>query len=145
MEVPPELLLTWMSQPLARGDGQTNASRGLVGNLVIVAVTIALADIIIEAGGVTILFTITLALAEEVVEAIRRRRTKKDECTDGYVECMDSRVGDHLGNNWNTTRCATCLNTCIDDIKKKTNPWPSHVVVWDKWVPCDKLGPTWRN
>jgi hypothetical protein len=43
MEVPSELLLTWMSQPLARGDGQTNAARGLAGNLVILGVTIALA------------------------------------------------------------------------------------------------------
>jgi hypothetical protein len=56
MEVPPEILLMWgMSQPLARGDGQTNAARGLHGNLVIVGVLVALAPIIIEAAGITIL------------------------------------------------------------------------------------------
>ncbi len=140
MEVPPELLLTWMSQPLARGDGQTNKARGLVGNLVIVGVSVALAPIIIKAGGVTILFMITVAIAEDVVEAIRRRRTKKDECTDGYVECMDSRVGDEMGNNWNTSRCETCRERC-----RREGSWPSQVIIWDQWVPCGRLGPTWRN
>ena len=140
MEVPPELFLTWMSQPLARGDRQKSAARGLVGDLVIVGVTIALAPIIIEAAGVTIVFMIGVAIAEDVVEAVRRRRTKKDECTDGYVECMDSRVGDELGNNWNTSRCETCRETC-----RREKSWPSHVLIWEDWVPCGRLEPTWRK
>ncbi|MDC0741097.1 hypothetical protein [Polyangium mundeleinium] len=140
MEVPPELFLTWMSQPLARADRQENAARGLAGNLVIVGVTIALAPIIIKATGVTIVFMIGIAIAEDVVEAVRRRKSKKDECRDGYVECMDSRVGDELGNNWNTSRCETCREIC-----QRHNSWPSHVLIWDEWVPCGRLEPNWRK
>ncbi|MDC0741099.1 hypothetical protein [Polyangium mundeleinium] len=136
MEVPPELFLTWMSQPLARGDRQKNAARGLVGDLVIVGVTIALAPLIIEAAGVTIVIMIGVAIAEDVVEAVRRRRTKKDECTDGYVDCMDSKLGDELGNNWNTTRCATCLEVC-----NNKGSWPSQVPVGEDLVPCGRLDP----
>ncbi|TKC98528.1 hypothetical protein [Polyangium fumosum] len=89
MEVPPELLLTWMSRPLARGDGQTNAARGLAGNvLVIVGVVVKLAPIIIEAAGVTILFTITLAIADEVIEAIRKYRPNPN-----LNRCLDAAAG----------------------------------------------------
>jgi hypothetical protein len=86
MEVPPELLLTWISKPLARGDGPTNAARGSVGVVVVVVgVTIVLADIVIEAGGVTIVFMIAVAIAEDVVEAIRRRPPRN--------RCLDAAVG----------------------------------------------------
>ncbi|WP_136969888.1 hypothetical protein [Polyangium sorediatum] len=140
MEVPPELFRTWMFQPLARGDRQNNAARGLAGNLVIVGVTIALAPIIIKATGVTIVFMIGIAIAEDVVEAVRRRKSKKDKCTDGYVECMDSKVGDELGNNWNTSRCENCFRICQDE-----KSWPPRVRMWEDWVPCGRLEPTWRK
>jgi len=79
---------------------------------------------------------------EDILDAARRRRTKKDECTDGYVECMDSKVGDQPGNTWNETRCARCLKICVDDPNKS---WPSQVQMWEGWVPCGRLGPAWQN
>jgi len=48
----PEVLLTWISDTFAQGEGQTNAARGLVGNLVVAGVRIVLAPILIEAAGV---------------------------------------------------------------------------------------------
>jgi len=84
MEVPPELLLTWMSQPL----GQTNAARGLAGNvLVIVGVVVKLAPIIIEAAGVTIVFMIAVAIGDEVIEATRRRPPPN------LNRCLDAAAG----------------------------------------------------
>lgn len=146
MEISPEFLRTWVLQPLLyeeREDGQTNAARASVGNLVMVmGVAVALAPIIIKAAGITIIFAITLEIAEEVVEAIRRRRNWKDKCTDSYVECMDSDLGDEPGNNWNITRCGTCLEQCNE---KNNWVWPSHVPMGDGLVPCGRLGRTWRK
>lgn len=88
MELPPELLQTWISEPLARQDGQTNAARGLVGNLVIVGLTIALAPIIIETAGVTIVFMIAVAIGAEVIEAIRKYRPNPN-----LNRCLDAAAG----------------------------------------------------
>jgi len=88
MELPMELLKTWLSEPLARQDGQTNVARGLIGDFLIMGMSIVLAPIIIEAAGVTILFTITLVLTEEVIEAIRKYRPPPN-----LNRCLDAAAG----------------------------------------------------
>jgi hypothetical protein len=74
---------------------------------------------------------------KDIAEAARRRKSKKDECTKGYTECMESNVPKELGNNWNITRCGTCRNLCKDP----DYVWPSQVRIWDEWVSCGRLGP----
>jgi len=88
MALPPELLLTWASDPLARGDGQTKAARGLVGNILIWGIRIALAPIVIEAAGVTIMLMIVVAVGEEVIEAIRKYRPPPN-----LNRCLDAAAG----------------------------------------------------
>jgi hypothetical protein len=127
------------------GDAAATTSRAYMGSpAVVVIVVVGLSELVLEAGAYTILFAVTVELVNEagkdIAEAARRRRTKKDECTDAYVACMDSKVGDELGNTWNESRCGTCRNWC-----DKNNSWPSQVMMWDGWVPCGRLGPTWKN
>ncbi len=143
MEMPEERLLTWMAKSLAQGDRQTNeGARGLAGNVVvIVGVVVTLAPIVIKAAGVTIVFVLAVAIGEEVIEAIRRRRPSKEDCIDAYEQCMDSNLGDEDGNNWNMSRCATCLRRC----QNENNIWPLQVPMPEGWVPCGRLGPNWRN
>lgn len=145
MQMDPEYLLSWMSEPLARRDGPTNAARSSVGNVVVImGVVVTLAPIIIKTTEVTIILAIALTLTGEVVEAIRRRKTKKDECTERYEECIDSDVGATMGNTWNETRCGRCLSICVDP-KNVKKSWPSHVLIWDEWLPCGRLAPDWRK
>lgn len=76
------------SQPLARGDGQPNTTRGLVGNVVvIVGVVVTLAPIVIKAAGITIVFMVVVAIAEDVLEAIRRRPPPN------LNRCLDAAAG----------------------------------------------------
>lgn len=82
----------------------------------------------------------TVDAEKGIAEAARRRRSKKDKCTDGYEECMDSRVGDERGNTWNQTRCGLCLELC-----GRYNSWPSQVRMWERYESCGRLGPTWKN
>lgn len=109
-----------------------------------VVVIVVLGELALEAGAYTILFAITVEVvseaAKDIAEAVRRRRSKKDECTDGYEECRDSSVGDGRGNNWNMTRCGTCLEWC-----NRNKSWPSQVPMPEGWVPCGRLGSTWKN
>jgi hypothetical protein len=126
-------------------DAAATMSRAYMGSpAAVVVVLVALSEIVLEAGAVTILFAVTLEVVDEagkdIAEAARRRRTKKDACTDGYVECMDSRVGDEHGNNWNQTRCALCMDRC-----EKNGSWPSQVMMWERLESCGRLGPNWRN
>jgi len=83
----PEVLLTWISDPFAQGEGQTNAARALVGNLVVAGVRIVLAPILIEAAGVTIVLVVAIVITEEVIEAIKRRRPPN------LNRCLDAAAG----------------------------------------------------
>ena len=115
--------------------------------LIVVGIATVLAEFVIEYGGHMILFAVSVALVEDAIEAAkRRRRTSKDECTDGFEECMDSKIGDLLGEHWNRSRCGSCLKVC-----RMTQSWPAQVPMFDRdgtgkdVVPCGRLGPTWSN
>jgi hypothetical protein len=95
-------------------------------------VTIALADLIIEAGGVTILFAISLTLAEEVVEALRRRPKWENECNRHRTECLGTGLQSERGDVWNSSRCNMCYKACMGLEK-----WPPGVELIDgTWASC---------
>ena len=109
---------------------------------VVVVVAVGLSEIVLEAGAITILFAVTVEVVNEagkdIAEAVRKRRkSKKDACTDGYEECMKSEAGDKPGNTRNYTRCATCREKC----DKNNYVWPAQVPMGDGWVSCGRLGP----
>jgi hypothetical protein len=127
-------------------DAAATMSRAYMGSpAVVVVVAVGLSEIVLEAGAITILFAVTVEVVNEagkdIAEAARRRKSKKDACTDGYEECKKSDVADEPGNNRNESRCATCRNKC----EKDNYVWPSHVPMPEGWVSCGRLGPNWRN
>jgi hypothetical protein len=124
-------------------DAAVATSRAYMGSpAVVVIVVVGLSELVLEAGAYTFLFAVTVELVSEAGKGIAeaRRRTKKDECAEHYTECMDSKVGDQLGNTWNQSRCALCMEWC-----NRNRSWPSQVMMFEGWVPCGRLGPTWKN
>jgi hypothetical protein len=117
----------------------TMAQRSFMGSpAVVVVVVVGLSEIVLEAGAVTILFAVTVRVVDkavdDVAEAVKRRRTWKDDCTDGYVNCKISPTGWGRGNHWNESRCGTCRNVC--DLNK--GKWPSHIEMFpDGTVSCN--------
>jgi hypothetical protein len=127
-------------------DAAATMNRSYMGSpAVVVVVAVGLSEIVLEAGAITILFAVTVEVVNEagkdIADAARRRRTKKDACTDGYEECMNSWVGGEPGNNWNESRCATCSRSC----RSNNDVWPSQVTMFEGLVPCGRLGPTGNN
>jgi hypothetical protein len=137
----PEAIL----QAPSSGDAAATMNRAYMGSpALVVVVVVGLSELVLEAGAYTILFAVTVELVNEagkdIAEAGRKRRRWEKECLDGYEECMDSRVGDELGNNWNQARCALCRDVC-----QKEKSWPSQVMMWERYESCGRLGPTRKN
>jgi len=91
MTVPEELLRLRklrLSESPASTNGQAAAERGLVGNpAVIVAVAIALADLVIEAAPIVVVIAASVEIGknEDLMEAARRRRPKPN-----LNRCLDA-------------------------------------------------------
>jgi len=134
MQISPEVLAPWLSQPIAQGNGQTKGARGVVGNVIILGMAIALGDIIINAGGITVIIAISLAMAEDVVEAIRRRpRPEPDEeksCTQHLSDCLMSDVASKKGSVWKHTLCRSCFERCRD------GEWPASINLAGRTESC---------
>ncbi len=98
--------------------------------IVVLGVTIVFTDLVIEAGGITIIFALSMDLAntiaKDLADVIRRTPAdedeEKNECLDGYVRCTESPAAGKDGNNWNEQRCATCFRVC-----RSEGAWPYHV------------------
>jgi len=136
MEVPPDLLRTWLPEPPAQGNEQTNDARGLVGNPGVVVVTIVHADLIIEAGGVTIIFAMSLELTKEVAEALRRRPRPGDplSCQDHLNLCLGTDTADKDGDVIGSSRCKMCFEWCKGEGK---GMWPKGIELTDEsWASC---------
>ncbi|MDI1477373.1 hypothetical protein [Polyangium sp. y55x31] len=87
MTVPEDLLRVRkvrLSESPAPGDDPTPAERGLVGNpAVIVAVAVALADLIIEAGPIVVVMAASLEVSKDVAEVARKRpKPNLNRCLD---------------------------------------------------------------
>lgn len=129
MKVPEELL---NHRPVRRAhetNGPTAAQRSMVGSpvIVVIVVEVALVELILEAGAYTILFATTVEAvdraAKDVADFAKRRRQKKDKCTDHYEECIGSDLARDEGRHIRDTRCAACASVCVDN----NGEWPSQV------------------
>jgi hypothetical protein len=108
-------------------DAAATVSRAYMGSpAVVVVVAVGLSEIVLEAGAITILFAVTVEVVNEagkdIAEARRRRKTKKDECTEHYDRCMGKALSREDGNHWRQTRCGACLRKCI-----RFEAWPTEV------------------
>ena len=120
-------------------DAAATMSRAYMGSpAVVVVVAVGLSEIVLEAGAITILFAVTVEVVNEagkdIADAARRRKSKRDDCTKSYTECMKSNVVGP-GNNWNISRCGSCLEKC----KAPDYVWPSYIPMPEGWVTCERL------
>ncbi|UQA63441.1 hypothetical protein [Polyangium aurulentum] len=109
-------------------DAAARMNRSFMGSpAVVVVVAVGLSEIVLEAGAVTILFAVTVEVVNEagkdIAEAVRRRKkSKKDVCTEHYTKCMDKALASKDGNTWRQTRCGICRDRCDFD-----EAWPAAV------------------
>ncbi|TKD09799.1 hypothetical protein [Polyangium fumosum] len=103
MTVPKELLKLRLAEPLAQTNVQTMPGRALVGNLLVVGVMVALADLIIEAGGVTIVIAVSLELSKDIAETVKGKWSCTASCNvqqiNPSVSCPDRAIGTAGGPN----------------------------------------------
>lgn len=110
-------------------------SRSMVGVVQVAPVVIALAPIVLVAGGVTILVGVSIVVAEELAEALRRRKKWENECQKKLTECLLSSLGSRWGDVYGTSRCAMCFKQCDE------NGWPSGITIDDDvFATCNYLG-----
>ena len=132
MEVPDEVVSASRVSPAT--SQVSPQSRSMVG-IVQVAAPIALLPIVVVAGGITILVGVTIYVAEEVAEALRRRKKWENECQKKLTECLLSSLGSRWGDVYGTSRCAMCFKQCDE------NGWPSGITIDDDvFATCNYLG-----
>ncbi|MDC0746961.1 hypothetical protein [Polyangium mundeleinium] len=135
MTVPEELLglrkLRLSASP-APANGQTAAERGLVGNPgVLVAVAIALADLVIEVGPVIVVMAASVEISKDIAEAIQKKPRWVEQCNEELKECLNSPLQSRWGSTYNSKRCNWCREKCNE------KGWPQKVPVHDdKFETC---------
>ncbi len=130
MEIPDDVMGTSQVSPAtSKGSPQ---SRSLVGIVQAAPVVIALAPIVLVAGGVTILIGVTIFAVAEAVRRWPVGDNDDEDCTARYDNCIERGGGGQRGNNWNESRCGTCRAVC-----QKEKSWPAFVPLFGKgMVPC---------
>jgi len=114
----------------APANGQTPAERELPGHpAVLVAVAVALADLIIEVGPTIIVLAAAVEMSGEIAETARKKK-KKDPCQEPFNDCLDSARQDKDGGRWRHSICTDCLDKCRNEGK-----WPDGVMM-SKWESC---------
>jgi len=97
-------------------------ARGAVGNVLVVGAAVNLVPIVIVAAGVTFIVAVTLHVAEETAEAVKRRRKVEEKCKPRFEECL----GDRRQPEWNREtfgdfkNCRACNDACMNNNGK----WP---------------------
>jgi hypothetical protein len=117
-------------RPLAR-------HRNEVGNVIVVGIVILLGEFVVEYGGYTILFAVTLDLVHEAVEDIadvlRLRDQADEDCEREFASCMLTETADRYGSVHGSRRCLWCKEACL----RNGGNWPSRAPATVGTVSCD--------
>lgn len=134
----------WVEIQKAFQDGNVaKAQRIYLGiPVVVVGAALVLSDLVLEAGTITIVFSIAFSLVNETAEVARRRPKKSDddECIRHYDACMWTDLAHVIGNNWNSTRCNQCRGIC-----EKYGTWPTNVSAFSNNGSCEYWKPWWER
>jgi hypothetical protein len=86
-----------------------------MGNVFVLGGAVNLVPIVLVAAGVTIVVAVTVHVAEEAIEAARRRRKVEKECKELLVECLNNRWQPewNRGRYGNEKECGACFRHCI--------------------------------
>ncbi|MDI1445660.1 hypothetical protein [Polyangium sp. 6x1] len=120
-----------LSESSAPANGETPAERGLVGHPgVLVAVALALADLIIEAGPIVIVIAASVELGKSDIAEVARKKKKKDPCQEPLNDCLDSARQSKDGGKWKHSICLACHEQC-----RGSGKWPDGIMM-SKWESC---------
>jgi hypothetical protein len=108
-------------------------------------IIIAMGEIIIEAGGITVVFTIALervtTAVKDGVDAARRKKKELDECQRELNACLMSDLNDAFGNVQGSQRCEMCFKHCTT-----YGDWPFRISIGDdEYVSCAYWIPKWKR
>ncbi|HVK65750.1 MAG TPA: hypothetical protein VM694_14810 [Polyangium sp.] len=134
MTIPEELLrlrkLRLSASP-APANGQTTAERGLVGHPALVAVAIALADLIIEAAPIVVVIAASVELSKAEIAKTVRRKKEPTTCEEHQTACLHTPLADEPGNHPKSSLCQACYLQC------RNNEWPKEVLIFSRgWRSC---------
>ncbi|HVK65445.1 MAG TPA: hypothetical protein VM694_13270 [Polyangium sp.] len=124
MTVPEELLgLRKLRLSASPANGQSTAERGLVGHPALVAVAIALADLVIEVGPIVVVIAASVEIGKsEIAEAIQKRPRWEEMCNKKRTECLGTPLADQPGDIEGSSMCEYCRRVCFQDKGK----WPKQ-------------------
>jgi len=129
MTVPDVVFKLRPASALARGDEPAAAGRAFVGNMALAAAAaVALAELIIQAGGITVVFAISVEIVKDV---LARKKTEPATCEEGLGDCLDTPLADEPGNHHGASLCHACYEQCRDNV------WPGRVKIFGRgWQSC---------
>ena len=140
MEVPDEVVSASQVSPAT--SQVSPQSRSMVGVVQVAAVVIALGPIVLVAGGVTILVGVSIVVAEEVAQALRRRKKWENDCQEELNKCLLTDLADEDGSVEGSRRCAMCWDEC----RKTKGTWPwKFEISSGKFVSCAYWVPKWKR
>lgn len=117
-------------RPLAR-------HRNEAGNVIVVGIVILLGEFVVEYGGYTILFAVTLDLVHEAIKTIQEKVQEEDEnkkqCDAELTACLLTSLADLDGNVYRSSRCVMCYDGCLAN----NGVWPYRMMKGTRWATCD--------
>ncbi|MDC3984080.1 hypothetical protein [Polyangium jinanense] len=141
MTVPEDLLRLRklrLSESPAPANGQAAGERGLVGHPgVLVAVAIALADLVIEVGPVIIVMAAELELSKDIAETIQKRPRWEESCNKRRTDCLGTDLADQSGDIEGSSMCEYCRRVC----NAQRGQWPEQV----DGRSCEYWLPKWKR
>ena len=117
-------------------------SRSFLGVVQAAAAPIALLPIVLISGGITILVSVSIYVAEEVVEALRRKRRWENECQEELNKCLQTDLADEDGSVYGSHRCVMCWRECRNT--KGTWPWTLKITSGET-ISCAYWVPKWKR
>ncbi len=124
-------------QTIGAADRPMPRHRNEAGNVIVVGIVILLGEFVVEYGGYTILFAVTLDLVHEAVkdvaEALRLRGQAKKDCDREMANCFLTETADKSGSVKGGHRCEWCWDACM----RNGGNWPSRADTSIGTVRCD--------
>jgi hypothetical protein len=136
MTVPDQALRHRPGQSVGSTNGQTQAARGAMGDVLVVGAETELAELAVTAGGITVLLTIAIVLAvsgvTDIVDAIDEDQENKRRCNEMRTRCLHTYRSNQPGPLYGHSRCEKCRDVCVNS----GGVWPSLVELGGKLRSC---------
>lgn len=125
MTVPVDALGLRSSRPVSGGERMMREQRAPLGSSESETPLVFLGPLIVEAGGVQVLFEIGVVVLVGLANLIKDdEEDARRKCQIQYVDCLMTQVAGGNGSVHGETRCEWCRQQCVKD----RGTWPASVV-----------------